>query len=120
MGSRSKLAVGLALLLLTSRPETAAKVGDGQDTGEKAPMSRESASPVPIEIRGIENAFRLSPRLYSGSQPEGARSFAALRDLGIRTIVTVDGSMPDVETARKFGLRYVHLPVGYDGIGRHQ
>lgn len=120
MGSRSKLALELALLLLTLRPESAAKVGDGPDTGERVPMSRESASPVPIEIRGIENAFRLSPRLYSGGQPGGPESFAALRDLGVRTIVTVDGSTPDVETARKFALRYVHLPVGYDGIGRDQ
>src|SRR5262249_53233573 len=69
------------------------------------------------EIRGIENAFRLSPRLYSGGQ-SGPESFAALRDLGIKTIVSVDGSQPDVEAARRVGLRYVHLPVGYDGIPR--
>ena len=28
----------------------------------------------------------------------------------------MDGSKPDVEAARKHGLRYVHLPFGYDGI----
>jgi hypothetical protein len=28
--------------------------------------------------------------------------------------------MPDVEAARKLGLRYVHLPIGYDGVPREQ
>lgn len=78
------------------------------------------APPEPVPIPGVENAFRLSPRLYSGGQPEGAESFAALKALGIRTILSVDGAAPDVETARAFGLRYVHLPVGYDGIPRDQ
>jgi hypothetical protein len=32
----------------------------------------------------------------------------------------VDGSAPDVERARRFGLRYVHLPIGYGGITREQ
>jgi rhodanese-related sulfurtransferase len=36
--------------------------------------------------------------------------------MGIKTIISVDGAQPDVETATKYGLRYVHLPHGYDGI----
>jgi hypothetical protein len=28
----------------------------------------------------------------------------------------VDSAKPDVETARKHGLRYVHLPIGYDDV----
>jgi hypothetical protein len=32
----------------------------------------------------------------------------------VKTIVSVDGGKPDVETARKHGIRYVHLPIGYD------
>ncbi|MFO1512175.1 MAG: cytochrome c [Verrucomicrobiota bacterium] len=69
-----------------------------------------------IEIPGVHNAFRATERIYSGSQPEGDEAFAALAKLGVKTIVSVDGSVPDVETARKYGLRYVHLPYGYDGI----
>ena len=34
----------------------------------------------------------------------------------MKTIISVDGSKPDVETARKHGLRYIHLPFGYDGV----
>ena len=86
-----------------------ATVDDGNDAG-----------PQPIEAPGIENLYRLSPSLFSGGQPEGAEAFQALADLGVRTIVTVDGAAPDVELARQYGLRYVHLPVGYDGIPRDQ
>jgi protein tyrosine phosphatase (PTP) superfamily phosphohydrolase (DUF442 family) len=77
-------------------------------------------APERLEIAGIENAFRLSPMLYSGGDPHGAKSFAALKSLGVRTLISVDGATPDVETARKHGLRYVHLPVGYGGVPREQ
>lgn len=70
----------------------------------------------PIEIPGIHNAFRATERIYSGSQPESDEAFAALAKLGVTTILTVDGSKPDVAAARKHGLRYVHLPIGYDGV----
>jgi protein tyrosine phosphatase (PTP) superfamily phosphohydrolase (DUF442 family) len=69
-----------------------------------------------VEIPGVHNAFRATQRIYSGSQPEGDEAFAAIAKLGVKTIVSVDGSVPDVEAARKYGLRYVHLPYGYDGI----
>lgn len=36
--------------------------------------------------------------------------------MGVKTIISVDGAKPDVETAARFGLRYVHLPYGYDGV----
>jgi protein tyrosine phosphatase (PTP) superfamily phosphohydrolase (DUF442 family) len=76
--------------------------------------------PEPIALPGTENPFRLSPRLYSGGDPHGEAAFAALRDLGVRTIISVDGAAPDVEAARREGLKYVHLPIGYDGVPREQ
>jgi protein tyrosine phosphatase (PTP) superfamily phosphohydrolase (DUF442 family) len=69
-----------------------------------------------LERAGLENLFRLSPRLYSGGQPEGEAAFQALRALGVRTIVSVDGGIPDLEQAHRYGMRYVHLPTGYDAI----
>lgn len=74
----------------------------------------------PIQIAGIHNAFRVTTNLYSGSQPEGDASFAILAKLGIKTIVSVDGSRPDLASAKKWGLRYVHLPLGYDGIATNR
>jgi protein tyrosine phosphatase (PTP) superfamily phosphohydrolase (DUF442 family) len=76
--------------------------------------------PERLDIAGIENAFRLSPRLYSGGDPHGEASFRALKALGVRTIVSVDGAPPDVKSAHEFGIRYVHLPIGYDGVPREQ
>ena len=34
----------------------------------------------------------------------------------MQTVISVDGAKPDLEAARKHGLRYVHLPHGYDGV----
>lgn len=75
-----------------------------------------AAAPRALEIAGIEHAFQATDRVYSGGQPEGDAAFAALRKLGVKTIISVDGTKPDVERAAKYGLRYIHFPHGYDGI----
>ena len=79
-------------------------------------LAADAAKPQPIELPGIENAFRVTERILAGSQPKSDVSFAALAKAGVKTIVSVDGSRPDIEAAKKHGLRYVHLPFGYDGI----
>ena len=71
---------------------------------------------TPSLVPGIENFFRATDKVFSGSQPEGDAAFAALEKLGVKTIVSVDGTKPDVELAQKHGMRYIHLPYGYDGI----
>lgn len=81
--------------------------------------ARLKASPPgvkPLEAPGIHNLFALGTNVFSGSTPEGAEGFEALAKLGVKTIISVDGAKPDVEAARKLGIRYVHLPHGYDGI----
>jgi protein tyrosine phosphatase (PTP) superfamily phosphohydrolase (DUF442 family) len=75
-----------------------------------------AADPIPLELPGIHNVFRANARIISGSQPEGDAAFAALAKAGVITIISVDGGKPDIEGAKKHGLRYVHLPFGYDGI----
>ena len=67
-------------------------------------------------IKGLHNLRRLTPRVLSGSSPDGADGFASLSRLGVRTVLSVDGATPEVELAARHGLRYVHLPVGYDGV----
>lgn len=82
--------------------------------GESAP-----AEPVKLEklhAQHLPNAIRVHPRVISGGLPEGDAAFAELRSLGVRTVISVDGMTPDIATAKKHGLRYVHLPHGYDGI----
>jgi hypothetical protein len=70
----------------------------------------------PLEAPGIHNLFALGTNVFSGSTPEGAEGYEALAKLGVKTIISVDGAAPDAEAARKLGIRYVHLPHGYDGI----
>ncbi len=72
----------------------------------------------PIQAPGLTNLFVLSPRLYSGAAPEGDAGFASLRALGVKTIISVDGSKPEVDLAARHGLRYIHIPIGYDGASR--
>ena len=54
--------------------------------------------------------------MLAGSQPEGNATLARLAAQGVKTVVSVQGAKPDVEAARKHGLRYVHLPISYNGV----
>ncbi|MBX3436918.1 MAG: hypothetical protein KF861_05475 [Planctomycetaceae bacterium] len=66
----------------------------------------------------IENLRVVSSSILCGAEPHGPDAFSELRRLGVRTIVSVDGARPDVESAGRAGLRYVHIPIGYDGVPR--
>lgn len=72
--------------------------------------------PQKIESDVLPNAYRLSDNIISGGQPDGEAAFRQLNELGVKTVISVDGATPNVELAKKYGLRYVHLPHGYDGI----
>lgn len=69
------------------------------------------------EFPGIHNFFKLSDHVYSGSEPDGEVAMKKLAELGVKTIVSVDSKVPDAELAKKYGMRYVHIPFGYHGIG---
>ncbi len=69
-----------------------------------------------IAATHLPNAIRLHEKVISGGQPDGDAAFAELERLGVKTVISVDGAKPDVELAKRHGLRYVHLPHGYDGI----
>lgn len=69
-----------------------------------------------IPARHLPNPVRVHETVISGGLPEGDAAFAELKAMGIRTVISVDGAKPDVKTAGKYGLRYVHLPHGYSGV----
>jgi protein tyrosine phosphatase (PTP) superfamily phosphohydrolase (DUF442 family) len=60
--------------------------------------------------------MQVTERIYSGGEPHGDEAFRELAKLGVKTVVSVDGALPQVDLAQKHGLRYVHIPIGYDGI----
>ena len=58
--------------------------------------------------------------LWCGSLPRSSEAWTTLHDLGVRTLISVDGAMPDVEAATSHGLRYIHLPMSYGVITTEQ
>jgi len=64
----------------------------------------------------IHNLFRAATNVFSGNSPDTDAAFSEIAKLGVKTIISVDGGKPDVELARKHGMRYIHLPIGYDGV----
>lgn len=64
----------------------------------------------------LHNVFLLHPKVLSGGTPQGDAGFAKLQELGVRTIISVDGAKPELSLATARGMRYVHLPHGYNGV----
>lgn len=105
-----RLLTALCLLLVASCQPSAR---DSTHLSLEAPSP---AAAAPVEFPGLHNVVAYGPDLYSGAVPEGLEGFESLRALGVRTVISVDGALPDVEAARSEGLRYVHLPIGYNGV----
>lgn len=77
-------------------------------------------APRRLDTQHLPNAIQITSTLISGGLPEGEEAFAELEKLGIKTVLSVDGAKPDVASARKYGMKYVHLPQGYDGISEQR
>lgn len=71
---------------------------------------------TPQDLPGLHNAVAFHEGFVSGSVPEGEAGFDTLRAMGVRTIISVDGAEPEVALAEARGMRYIHLPIGYNGF----
>ena len=60
--------------------------------------------------------MRISEEIWTGGQPSGLRAFQHLAAQGVRTVICVDGAIPDVNSARAAGLETVHIPMRYDRV----
>ncbi|MEZ6125736.1 MAG: hypothetical protein R3C49_21530 [Planctomycetaceae bacterium] len=72
--------------------------------------------PRKLQTSHLVNPVQLNDRVISGGLPDGEAAFRELYALGVRTMISVDGAKPDWATAERCGLRYIHLPHGYNGI----
>jgi protein tyrosine phosphatase (PTP) superfamily phosphohydrolase (DUF442 family) len=96
--------------------------GPGPAPNGYAASAREAVAPptvaanAPTDAPGLRNVVAYGPGLWSGSLPEGDAGFATLRAWGVRTVISVDGAEPDLARAQAAGMRYVHLPIGYNGF----
>lgn len=75
---------------------------------------------APEDHTDLHNVFRLSRDIISGSEPHSAAAFERIAARGVRTILSVDGKIPDAETAERYGMRYVHIPIHYNGISQDE
>lgn len=73
-------------------------------------------TPEKLPVEHLPNALRVTENVISGGLPDGEAGFQELEALGVKTVISVDGMTPEVETARRHGMRYVHLPHGYDEV----
>jgi protein tyrosine phosphatase (PTP) superfamily phosphohydrolase (DUF442 family) len=72
--------------------------------------------PTEADYPHLHNLLQVTDRIYSGGEPKDDQAFEELATLGVRTLVSVDGARPNLDAAQRHGLRYVHIPIGYDGI----
>ena len=72
--------------------------------------------PHKLPTKHLPNAIQIHDKVISGGLPDGEQAFRELKALGVKTIISVDGAKPEVAIARRYGMRYVHLPHGYNGI----
>jgi protein tyrosine phosphatase (PTP) superfamily phosphohydrolase (DUF442 family) len=79
-----------------------------------------SDAPHRIDAKHLPNAYLLNERVISGGQPDGESAFDELQKLSVKTIISVDGARPNVAAAKRHGMRYLHIPHGYDGISEQR
>ncbi|WP_218932111.1 protein-tyrosine phosphatase family protein [Adhaeretor mobilis] len=107
----------MAALSIGCSPETVLQ--QAEDTPPRPAgdiTTADAGHPHKIATKHLPNPVQVHPKVISGGLPEGDRAFQELQDLGVKTVISVDGARPDVAIAKKYGLRYVHLPHGYDGV----
>ena len=94
----------------------------GACESSRSDVAEVGPAPIPAikELPGLHNYRRWSEHVAQGAQPEGDKAFEALKAEGITTVLTVDGAVPDVATAERLGLKYIHIPIGYDGISKQE
>jgi len=80
------------------------------------PIAYLSAGDSQAGLPSVEGFRLLTTRVCCSGEPVGREAFAQIAALGIKTVVSVDGKAPDSELAARVGLRYIHLPIGYDGV----
>lgn len=62
------------------------------------------------------NLRRVAAGVLVGGSPTNPADWRSLAELGVRTVVGVDGLPPDAASARRHGMRVIHVPIGYGGV----
>jgi protein tyrosine phosphatase (PTP) superfamily phosphohydrolase (DUF442 family) len=109
-------AFALAIAGCADRREDSLLGRTGAPLSVASAVRTQSARRLSENLSGLNNVVLAGAGIYSGGEPHGDEAFASLARLGVKTIVSVDGAKPDLEKAHRYGIRYVHIPIGYDGV----
>jgi len=112
--------ISILLTALGCQNTEPASKGDPAEKVAKAPAEAKVTYNAEGEPQGLHRFKKWSDKLYQGAQPEGDEAFRNLAAMGVTTIISVDGAVTDVDSAHKYGIRYAHVPIGYDGVPREQ
>ena len=52
---------------------------------------------APEEFPGLHNVYELSANIISGSEPHGQEALETLAQMGVKTILSVDGKEPEAD-----------------------
>ena len=118
MAFRIQIVIGLCVLSTCIEPACCQSQNADIRTGESNEKINDHVRFHSLSRPGLHNVFQIDDLIYSGSGPEGKRSFDALKKMGIKTIISVDGTQPNLKLAKAAGIKYIHIPIGYDGISK--
>ena len=113
------LGLGVAVLLAaTNTHDQAAAVARPAAQGSAAgPVGLlPENGPSENDYPDLHNLMQVTGRIYSGAEPKTEEAFRQLAHLGVKVVLSVDSARPNLDLAKKYGLRYVHIPIGYDGL----
>jgi len=114
-------ALAIAILAASCSSPTAKNEPRQAPAHGQGPLAMPSLTePKPANLPGLHNIVAYADGLWTGAVPEGDEGFATLEALGIHTVVSVDGAIPDVESAKRHGIQYVHLPISYDTVSQER
>lgn len=117
LGTLIVAAAGVSMVSCARNPTAPAPVSASSKQSE---ASIAQVDHTPRDLPGLHNVVPVTPKLVSGGLPEGGVAFDELRAMGIKTIISVDGAAPDVDAAESRGMRYVHIPLRYEGYTHEQ
>ena len=64
----------------------------------------------------LEHVARINDSLYRGAQPDGEEGYAAVKEMGIKTVICLRNNHDYSEEVKKAGMEYVAIPI-YAAIG---
>lgn len=116
MSFRILIFIGLCIWVTSIEPACCQSQNVDSQTAETSGKVNNHVRFDSLSRPGLHNVFQIDDQVYSGSVPEGKQSFDALKKMGVKTIISVDGTQPNLKLANAAGMKYIHIPIGYDGI----